>query len=354
MRSTICIAEDREACEPALKLLILSLNRHSPEMAISLFYPPAGDRFLKWIAKFQQVRLQADRLTNGYGWNVKPQALMYMLNQGFEEVIWIDSDVVVMGNVRRVFDQLGPDTLVATEDALGPDRDDHNALRARLWGFRVGRVLPFGLNSGVLRVTKNHHPLVTRWWELLQSSAYQDSQKSEWKLRPVHMLGDQDVLTALVTSEEFSEIPIHILRRGKHILQFNGVYGYTVAERIRNLLGDGPVFIHSFAGKPWSARWPARDSMGLREFLKTVYLDLSPYTLSAMRFENDMECDTGWMKPHYRVSATLRALGLGRPELAGLPIAAFMDVGRTLKGMKKSKPSDPTVLAANRPTITNG
>lgn len=46
------------------------------------------------------------------------------------------------------------------------------------------------------------------------------------------MLGDQDVLTALLTSKEFSEIPIHILRKGRQILQFNGIYGYAVAERI--------------------------------------------------------------------------------------------------------------------------
>ena len=255
MKSTICIAEDREVCEPALKLLILSLNLHSPETAVSLFYPPAQEGFLAWIEKFPQVHLQTDRLKNGFGWNVKPQAIMHLLDRGFEEVVWIDSDIIVTDNILPIFSSLQSATIVATEHTLSEERCDTNALRARLWGLPVGRVLPFTLSSGVVRVTRDHYHLMERWWELLQSNEYQDFQKREWRQRPFHMLGDQDVLTALLTSKEFSEIPIHILRRGKHILQFDGVYGYTVAERTRNLLGDGPAFIHSGAGKPWSERW---------------------------------------------------------------------------------------------------
>ena len=255
---------------------------------------------------------------------------MYLLDVGYDEVIWVDSDIIVNRNLLPIFARLSNDTFVATEDALGDDRDDSNALRARLWGFPVGRIFPFGLNSGVLRVTKSHYGLVQRWWELLQSSAYQDSQRKQWRQRPAHMLGDQDVLAALLTSEEFSEIPVHILRRGRDILQFNGVYGYTVAERIRNLLTGRPTFIHSFAGKPWSERW-SEPSANLTDYLKRVYLDLSPYTLLAMQFSPELDCDVEWMKPHYMFTKTLRAVGLGIPELVGFPIAVLMDFVRIAK-----------------------
>jgi Nucleotide-diphospho-sugar transferase len=345
MSSTICLAEDREACEPALRLLLLSLNAHCSEVAINLFYPPASESFLIWIKRCPQVQLQKIQPAKGYGWNIKPRAIMHMMDEGFDEVIWIDSDIIVTRNPRQVFAPLESNVLVATEDALGDDRHDRNALRARLWGFPVGRALPFGLNSGVLRVTTHHYHLMERWWQLLQSDTYQEFQRREWRQRPVHMLGDQDVLTALVTSKEFSEIPLHILRRGKHILQFNGVYGYTLAERMRNLLGECPLFIHSFAGKPWSERW--RDSsFNLREYLKKVYLDLSPYTLSAMRFRRDLECDTEWMQPHYVLSRILRTLGMGCPALVGLPIAAFMDGVRLLKSMRRSQRLNLPVLAS--------
>jgi len=349
MKSTICIAEDREVCEPSLKLLLLSLNTHCPRIAIHLFYPPANERFLTWIKKCPQVNLQTDRLMKGYGWNIKPQAIMRLIDQGFDEVIWIDSDVIVTRDIGNIFGQLESDVVVATEDALGDERDDGNALRAQLWGFQVGRVLPFGLNTGVLRVTKEHYHLIERWWELLQSSAYRDFQNREWRQRPLHMLGDQDVLTALLTSREFSETRLHMLRRGKHILQFNGVYGYTVAERVRKLFGGRPTFIHSFAGKPWSEPWRKEASTDLREYIKKVYLDLSPYTLSAKQFRRELECDTEWMEPHYKLSRFLRMLGMGNSALVGLPVAIFADLTRVLKYLRKAGRPNLSSLAPGGP-----
>ena len=355
MKSTICLAEDREVCEPALKLLLLSLNRDCPGTAINLFYPPAKEGFLTWMERCPQVRLQTDRLKSGCGWNVKPQAIMHLIDQGFEEVIWIDSDVIVNQTILPIFSGLRSGTLVATEHTLAEERCDANALRARLWGLPVGRALPFALSSGVLRVTKNHYHLMERWWELLQSNKYQDFQKKEWRQRPVHMLGDQDVLTALLTSEEFSQIPIHILRRGKHILQFDGVFGYSIAERMTNLLGEGPAFIHSGAGKPWSERWRVEPANSLREYIKMVYLDVSPYTLSALRFKEQLGCDTEWMEPHFVLSRILRTLGMGYPALVGLPMAVFADLTRVVRYIRKSHRSNLSQLeTSGTETVGNG
>ncbi|MFL6449629.1 MAG: hypothetical protein ACJ746_18395 [Bryobacteraceae bacterium] len=279
------------------------------------------------------MRLQTGILRNGYGWNVKPQAILHLLNRGFSEVIWVDSDVIVTRN--PVLYPLKDDIFVATENTLVDERSDRNALRARLWGLQVGRVLPFSLNSAVLRVTRYHYGLVERWWEMLQSEVYQESQKKKWSERPVHMLSDQDVLTALLTSEKFSSVPIHLLRRGKHIIQFDGVYGYSVAERMRNVLGGCPTFIHSCAGKPWSEPWRSEAKGGLRNYIKQVYLDTSPYTLSALQFRDELGSRTEWMDPHYKLSRSLRLLGMGYPALAGLPVAVFSDVARALKRIRK-------------------
>jgi hypothetical protein len=346
MKSTICVAEDREVCEPCLKLLLLSLNVHCPGIEVSLFYPAAKGGFLSWIKKCPQVRLQANHLKNDYGWNVKPQAIMKLMDRGFDEVIWLDSDIIVVRN--PISPGLAGETLVATENTLVDERYDRNALRARLWGFPVGRVLPFSLNSCVLRVTKGHYPLMERWWELLQSTIYQDLQRKAWRQRPIHMLGDQDVLTALLTSRQFSDVPVYILRRGKHIIQFDGVYGYTVAARVRNLLGDRPTFIHSCAGKPWSERWRLEPTDGLREYIKKVYLDLSPYTLSAARFRLELGSGTEWMEPHYGLSRVLRALGMGYPALVGLPVAAFGDLARVVKCIRKARHSNLSHLETGR------
>jgi hypothetical protein len=275
---------------------------------------------------------------------------MQMLDMGFDEVIWIDTDIIVKKDLASLFAPVDAETLVVCEDALGDERDDRDALRARLWGFPVGRVLPFGLNSGVLRVTRHHSSLIERWWQCLQSEEYLHAQKLAWRQRPFHLLGDQDVLTALLTSKYFSDVPLNILRRGKHIIQFNGVYGYTVAERLTNLFKTGPTFVHTPGGKPWSQEWRRQAvSRGLSEFIKSINLDLSPYTLSALRFKKDLGCDAGWMAPHHVVSGMLRKLGMSHPALSGLPIAALMEFPRIAKGRRPSPHLELTLSALTQP-----
>jgi lipopolysaccharide biosynthesis glycosyltransferase len=339
LRSTICVNEDREAWEPSLRVVLASLSLHCPGMRISLFYPFANELFLRWLSAYPQVRLQKNGLRNGYGWNVKPQAIMQLLDAGFDEVIWIDSDMFVTRDIRPLFHALDEAVFVATEASCSLDHSDHDrgGLRARLWQLPVGRALPWAcLNSGVLRVTRRHYPLMKRWWELLQSEAYQRCQQKEWRQRPVHMQGDQDVLTALLTSTEFAHVPLKTLRRGTDIVQFDGVWGYTTAERLRNLLGNRPTFIHSMGCKPWVAHWEPERPHGLIEYLKMVYLDVSPYTLSSARFKRDLGCDTDWMRAHYKLSSILRFLAMQHPTLTGLPIAVVLDVTRLIKRLRES------------------
>jgi hypothetical protein len=337
-QSTICVNEDRQAWEPSLRVVLTSLRLHCPDRAISLFYPFANEGFRRWLNAYPQVQLQANGLRNGYGWNVKPQAIMQLLDAGYDEVIWIDSDMFVTRDIRPLFHGLDEAVFVATEQTCALNRSDHDGAgrRAQLWQLAVGRVLPSALNSGVLRVTRRHYPLLKRWWELLQTDEYQRWQRNEKDMlkRPIHMQGDQDVLTALLTSTEFAHIPLKTLRRSKHIVQFDGVWGYTTAERLRNLLGDGPTFIHSMGCKPWVAGWKSRRGNGLTEYLKMVYVDVSPYTLSSAKFKEDLGCDTTWIGAHYRFSAILRSLAMQHPVLTGLPMAVFLDIARLVKRVR--------------------
>ena len=326
MKSTICIAEDRVACEPSLKILLLSLNAHCPGIEINLFYPPANQNFLAWIEKYPQIRLQTDHLAQGFRWNVKPQAIMRLLDRGFDEVIWIDSDVIVTRNIAPIFSGLESQILLISDE--GRDRNALNAHRTRLWDLPVGRVLPFVLNSGVFRATKDHYPLMQRWWELLQSKEYQMAQQKGYTQSPIHMKGDQDVLTALLVSSEFSHIPIRLLRRGRNLVLFDGIFGYTVGNRLRNLFRGASPLIHITGLKPWSAKWPLERPMRLKDYIERVYFDVSPYTLSALRFRGELECDTGWMEPHCLLSRILRVSGMGCQPLVGLPIAVLADLVR--------------------------
>ena len=348
MKSTICLAEDRKSCEPSLKLLLLSLARHCPSWRIDLFSPSASEEFQNWLRRFPAIELHSEAMKGGWGWDVKPHAIMLLLDQGFDEVIWIDSDILVRKNILDEISSLDVSTIVATDHTLAEERDDSNGRRARLWGFPVGRSFPTALNSGLVRATRQHYHLMQDWWDLLQSDIYRDYQKRKWSERPVHMLGDQDVLTALLTSKKYAHIPLRVLARGKHILQFDGIWGYTTAERIRNLCGDGPAFIHSAAGKPWQEQWP-KEVHGFRELIKWLYLDLSPYTLSASPYREQLQCDTAWMRPHYGMSRFLRFLGAGLPALTGLPMALVADLVRAGKWVRGLGKPNSGVIAMNAP-----
>ena len=217
----------------------------------------------------------------------------HVCNQGHSSIIGCPRRSSLCGHRAHVF--------------AGPRRPRWSRASSATVAVPVGRVLPASLNSGVLRVTKRHYPLMKRWWELLQSDEYQRCQQDGWRQRPIHMQGDQDVLTALLTSTEFADIPLKMLRRGKDIVQFDGVWGYTTAERLRSLLGDGPTFIHCMGTKPWVAPWNSERRNDMREYLKMVYLDVSPYTLSSAKFRPGLGCDTNWMSAHYKLSAILRS-----------------------------------------------
>ncbi len=66
----------------------------------------------------------------------------------------------------------------------------------------------------------------------------------------------------------------------------------------------------------------------MQDYVQKLYVDVSPYTLSATRYRNELECDTKWMDPHYKLSRVLRVLGMGHSALAGLPMAIVLDFGR--------------------------
>jgi hypothetical protein len=176
-------------------------------------------------------------------------------------------------------------------------------------------------------VTSAHRPLLERCRTLLADRRYRDAQAINWRKRPPHLLGDQDVLTALLGSAEYADIPVKYLRRGRDIVQYFGSYGYTLAERLQHLVHGMPPFVHAQGYRPW---WP-KSEPGRDPYMKfnALYLELSPYTLLARRYRGELDGDD-WMDHGLGVNL-LRALGANRPPLVGLPLAAVADLVRLAK-----------------------
>ena len=323
----ICVAEDRKSCESALKLLLLSLNRYNERTPVLVFYPPADQEFIDWVKTLKNISVRITWPRGASGWNIKPHMMLDLLNEGNYEILWIDSDILVTSNVFVAIGELRDDTLVAAEECL-QNQDETKALRAHLWGFLVKREFQFPLNSCVMRVTRKHVQLLVRWKELLESPKYQHAQRQPMNIRPRHMFSDQDVLTALLCSEEFHDVPVKILRRGYDIIQYYGEMGFTLAERIICMLKGMPTFLHQQGSKPWHAN-PHEKLNGLRGQFITAYLDLSPYTMVAM--DPSAKPIHAWMEARSKLSSLLRVIGLGSPPLTGLPLAVVFDLERLVR-----------------------
>jgi hypothetical protein len=329
----ICIAEDRVSEQVAVKLLITSLALHCPNVAVHLIYPPASEAFKKWLGRYKHVTLQTQAIEGASGWNVKPRVLLAALDGGHDDVWWIDSDVIVNADFRRVFGELQKDAVVATEEALyGMYRDD--GYRAKAWGFEIGRTLPFTLNSSVLRFTSAHRPLLEAWQHLLEAPHYRAAQSAAAGTKPFHLYGDQDVLTALLASKQFADVPLNVLRRGKHIIQYFGPAGYTLQERIGNLV-QPPALLHCQRDKPWRRAETAPPVRKLKAYVDYLRLEASPYNLAASKHQEETGEAMPWLQTRSLGGRALRLIGLGSPALTGLPIAALYSVSRLYKKVRK-------------------
>ena len=302
--------EDRPGELTGLKLLLLSLREHCPDVAVDVFVRQVDTPFERWVARFENAHLH--RIEGGArtGFNVKPGLLQRVLEHGASAAVWMDSDILVVRDFRRWLDAAPPDSLVVAEDRFGAHwrgRSSH----ARAWGFPVGREMPRLLNSCVVRALSTHIPLVRAWDRLLGLEPYVAAQRIHWSERPSHMFGDQEVLSALLESREFADTPLHLLRRGREIVHCFEYHGYPAHEMIANVVtGNRPLFVHAQGAKPWRGDAASRG-----------YLDISTYTLLARSYASELAEDSNWIEPRSRSSRTARRMFRDDPWSTGIPRA---------------------------------
>lgn len=334
----ICIHEDRYEHIPGVKLAILSLLRHCPTLSMIVSFPHAPVPFRTWVESLSNVDLLDDPKLAGLGWNIKPVLLLRCLEEGHTDVVWIDADIIVNQDFRSRFSTFDEKTLVvAPEYYWGPQQGGNH--RATTWGLKPGRSLSATANTGIVRVTPHHIELLQAWKYLLNHPAYITAQRQPAGDRPLAMIGDQEVLTALLGSEEFSAVPLEILQRGTDIAQCAGAAGYTPAERLKALFHTPPLFIHAIGGKPWmrshylAGAW--KPEQPLRERLRASYeylhLELSPYVAAARHYQDKMGEAADWMNIHSIPGQFLHKVCLGNPALQGLPLACVEASARRLR-----------------------
>jgi hypothetical protein len=332
---TVLIHQDRPEHVDGLKLAVASIRSSCPDLPVEVSCPDATPELLHWLTR-QGVRAESDGRFAGLGWNVKPKLLMSALDKGHSRVMWVDADVVVAGRPARAM-SVPESVFVATEEfSLGQDQGSRP--RTTGWGLRPGRDQPTTVNSGVLMVSSHHRDLLERWDELLGSDAYAAAQRRPAMERPLHMVSDQDVLTALLGSEDFADTKVHLLRRGLDIAQCAGPAGFTPQERLATLCGSSPALYHSVGVKPWqhgaSWRYGSTRRSRARARYEDLHLRLSPYTAVARRFAPAAGISLKAAPRH----SVVTWLGTRWPELPELPLAVMdMSVRRMRRVLRISR-----------------
>jgi hypothetical protein len=312
--TTVCVHEDRADCLVGLKLTVLSLRHCCPDLPISLCH---------WISAFSNVQIVSYPEFIQSSWNVKPAILLRLIEAGCDEVIWIDSDIIVHRDFRKSISNLDAKTLLVTEECYWEEQF-RGTYRTIAWGLQPHRAMSTLVNTGIVRVTPYHVQLLQAWQALLHHPAYLKAQHLPEHRRPRHMYSDQDALTALLGSTEFSYIPFKMLKRGQDIAQCIRASGYTPFERMCSLWRGLPMFIHAmYKPKPWNRSscpatiWRSKEPLMtiIRKYLFYISLELAPYLSIARKYRHEMGEDARWMELHSIPAKLFAILFANHPAL---------------------------------------
>jgi hypothetical protein len=309
------VHEDRPANLVGLRLAVLSLVTAHPTARV-VVSAPTSPELDAWCRRTTGHGLLGTA-TAKRGWDVKPELLLHLLDREDTPVVWVDADVLCARSPEALLD-LPQDEMVVCEETWWSRAQGTDA-RTVGWGWPVGRHFPTSANTAVLRVTRQHRPVLHAWRDAVSSAEYLAAQARPWFQRPIHLMGDQEPLSGLLGSTRFSDVPLRFLRRGQDIAQCFGASGYTVAERWRSRR-ELPAFVHAqSAPKPWAVT--DDDSL-----LQRWHAELNPYTILARRMLDEDE--EPWLRRRSAFGDVCRGLTNDHPALAELPLAAVEEVGR--------------------------
>jgi hypothetical protein len=324
-RAVVCVHEDRAHCLTGAKISVLSLRAHCPDLPVIVSCPTAEPAFIEWINRHPGVTLASYPETKNCAWNVKPTVLLRLLDEGYPEVIWVDSDIVAHGDVLTALTRRTPETFGATEETYWGQNQGGTA-RTTAWGLIPGREMPCTVNSGVLRVTTEHVQLLKDWQCMLKHPVYVRAQALPWYERPLHMITDQEVLTALLGAKEYAHVPLALLKRGVDIAQCMGPGGFTPWERIGALSKGLPALLHSMGVKPWT-RAPkppaiALNASSLRRYYEYLHVELTPYVQEAKKYGAALEeHDLRWLEVSSIPARLMAAATFSSPIFQEFPLS---------------------------------
>ena len=329
--------EERKDALIGVKLLALSLQKHCPDLKLTVVIPEFRQNefseFIEWSKRLPQLEILPYTFPSSWmSYNIKPHLLKMLLEKN-EEVFWIDTDIVITQDFRNLLKDVSPETFVSSEEAAR-NLNQGSLPRTKGWNLALGREVKATVCSGFIRATKAHLELLTLWEQLLNDPTYLEAQALGYKEeKPLHLLGDQDVLTALLGSKQFENLPLKLLHRGSEIIQDIPGRGYTVQERIENLKRNqlAPLLHAQGDAKPWvSANLKLSN---LKNLILRTNVELSTYFHEARHYINALDEPTNCLQFRSPLATFFRVILGNNPTLQGLPLTGIYTM---LSLMKRS------------------
>jgi hypothetical protein len=280
--TAIVLYEDRPSYEIGMQLLVLSLEEHWSDVDVHIFAPNATENFQQWISH-RPVSLHLECPTEAKGVNVKPYVLLWALDKGYTQAIWMDSDMILSRPLSKIFLEQPDDILIASE--LPGLRKINIHDRTKPWGLETGRSFKRNPSSCCIWGTQAHRSLIEDWKRLIESHEYQHWQAFSVQERPIHASHEDAVFMALIGSKQYENLSIKLLKCGQDIAQCLTISSYSLNDRLKAFFSGPPPIIHAMGKKPWLAE-------GTEKFEQSI----SPYACVARRYQKYLEVDTDWLE----------------------------------------------------------
>ncbi len=325
-RTAIVCYEDREASLIGVKLLALSIARHSPTLPILIYTKPSliSDQFAGWLQRHapKASLLEVSASAPG-GWSIKPHVLIDALEHHCDVAIWLDADLMLNGPMEPRFADLPATTLSVAAEA-----GKANPRRAAVWGYNVIRPLALVPNSCIVRCTRDHMPLLREWARLTSDPLFLAAQAQPIAERDPALFGDQDLLEGLLVSDALSDRQVADVDFVRHDVEI--IHGAKMSfRRCATVSRQLPLFLHAHALKPWNLpyiQWPRR------RWLRYVAVELSPYVWLSRDYVRDVEDEkmSEWIRPQTFLGKCCDLLTASHPYMRMLPLQIIWRVQQRL------------------------
>ncbi len=307
-----CTFENRRESWIGLKLLALSLEKHSRDFTLCVGMLEGQDEMAEWLRRraLHAVLVPVPAFQDAWSiWSVKPRLMLQLFAQGYTDVTWLDADLIVLRDLAPLLAGLDDDTVLMARELDYPFEFNRPVMEA--YAMEPRRELAGGVNTCVMRMTPRHEPLLRKLMECMAAPFFRDQTGTPGERRMIKWHYDQTIMEMLLTCGDATWTPtatVELIPAGSGVIQELGVTRYSVKDRLRNGVGlNLPWLVHALGLKPWDSNPRTRSVRAA-----------SVFSAFAEKYRDEVDEPMPWANASGLSSRIARMLSLGQPHWMGI------------------------------------